>query len=127
MAKIFSSIVGLSFIAVGIIGVFLPEALASFYGFTLQSLQAKTELRAVSGLSLSVGYLLIHFAWVLEKQTIVLLTVMILTFSYLAPRILGLILDGFDQPMMHKELIVELVVLVIAFILYKREAAKENR
>lgn len=124
MAKVFNLLIALSFIALGIIGVFLPEALASFYGFTLQNIEAKTELRAVSSLSLGVGYLLVYFALVSKKQTVILLCVAGLTFIYFLGRLLGLMLDGFDQPMILKESIIELVVILIALYLYKQEAAK---
>ncbi len=118
LAKKFNLVTGFIYIAIGIFGVVSPDKLADFFNFTLQNIESQTELMAISGFNFGIGYLIIHFALQAESQKYVLFANAILALSLFIPRIIGLYLYGYDQPLIIKELIFELFVFIIAVILY---------
>ena len=126
MSKYFNIFAGLIFVVLGFIGFLFPDFFAKVYGFSLLSIESKTEVRALSGFSIGVGYLITHFAVLLSNQKVVLFSLGVLLLAFITPRIIGLIIDGVNQPTMIKELGFESIALIVVFFLYKREVRNGN-
>ena len=119
-ARYFNIFCALVFIIVGIMGIMYPDGAAKFYGLSLNTLDGKTEIRALSGFGLSVGVVLGYFAFKLDNQKPILLSLGIILLGYIIPRLIGLYLDGINQPIIHKELLFEVVILIITLFFYCR-------
>ncbi|EGG95468.1 hypothetical protein IMCC1989_2835 [gamma proteobacterium IMCC1989] len=116
LAKSTNIVGGFILFVCGIVGCFFPDAVANYYGFVYEQLEAKTTVRVLAGLCMGVGGLLMYFACCCYDQRPVLLSLGVILISFAAPRLLGLIVDGIDQPNMWYELLFEISALL--FVVY---------
>jgi len=100
--KYFNILCGLIYLGFGVFICLAPDRVSGFYSFGLQSLDAKTELRAIGGLNIGVGILFVYFALKARDQKPILF----------ALAVLMVCIDGVDQPINIKELIFEMIVLM---------------
>jgi len=120
IAKYFIILCGLVYFGFGTFVCLMPDRVSEFYGFGLQGLDAKTELRAIGGLNMGIGVLFVYFALTAIDQKPILFALAVLMCCLVLSRCYGLFVDGYDQPITIKELIFELIVLVAAVGFYWR-------
>lgn len=120
LARSTNIIGGLILLACGWIGCFYPDAVAAYYGFEYQQLDAKTTVRALAGFFAGVGGLLMYFGYRCSNQRPILFSLWVILASFAFPRVLGLWLDGVDQPIMWPELGFELLALLVVGVIYLR-------
>jgi hypothetical protein len=114
---------GFILLACGVVGCFSPDAVASYYGFVYEQLEAKTTVRVLAGLCMGVGGLLMYFAYYCDNQRPIIFSLGIILLSFALPRLLGLIVDGFNQPDMWYELLFEIGALLFVVYVYRRYRA----
>lgn len=112
IAKTINLTAGVVLLVCGIVACLYPSAVGEYYGMTFVEMDAKTTVRVFGGFCCGVAYLLMYFAWRLEDQIPLLFSLAVILLSFAAPRLLGLIMDGFDQQKMVYELVFEVVSLV---------------
>jgi len=64
IAKYYIILCGLVYLGFGAFVCLMPDRVSDFYSFGLQGLDARTELRAIGGLNIGIGVLLVYFALV---------------------------------------------------------------
>jgi hypothetical protein len=128
LAKSTNVIGGFILLLCGVIGCFYPDVVASYYGFVYERLEAKTTIRVLAGLCMGVGGLLIYFAYYCVDQRPVLFSLFVVLLSFAAPRLLGLLLDGFSQTSMWCELAFEAAAIMVVgyvYVRYKKQLQNE--
>lgn len=123
LAKSTNIIGGFLLLVCGVVGCFFPDTVAAYYGYSYEQPSATITMRVLAGLFISVGYLLMHFAWQCDNQQPVLFSLWIVLLSFAVPRMLGLWLDGASQSMMWYELGFEVFALVVVawvYLAYKK-------
>lgn len=114
-----NSVAGLMIVACGLLGVLSPELVADYYGFIYDLPQSKTTMRVLASLFVSSGLILLLaavFGW--WDQFGVLLCLVAVLLAFVFARVLGLSIDGWEQPGMLGELIFELCFLCWALLLF---------
>jgi len=124
MAKILNISIGVLFLMLGLFGVFFPETVGEYYGWSYQTLQSKTQLRVLLGSFAGIGCLLIYLGYQCADQRPVLFALAILNISYILPRVVGLVVDGLEQPLIMYELLFEVSLLLVIRVLFKTESQK---
>lgn len=117
----FTNIVaGVLLFACGIAALFFPNAVADYYGFVYEQLSAKTTMRVIGGFFFAVGYLFIHCSCRADEDTqiMILHSLLLVMVGFAGARLLGLLLDGFSQPLMMYELIFESVVITWLLVVH---------
>ncbi|MFT7389229.1 MAG: hypothetical protein ACI8VC_002494 [Candidatus Endobugula sp.] len=128
LAKSTNIIGGFILLACGVVGCFYPDAVASYYGFVYEQLEAKTTIRVLAGLCMGVGGLLMYFAYRCVDQRPILFSLWVILLSFALPRFLGLLIDGFSQSLMLYELTFEVVAIIVVaciYTIYKKSLQNE--
>jgi len=123
LAKSTNIIGGFILLACGVVGCFFPDAVANYYGFVYEQVEAKTTMRVLGGLCMGVGGLLMYFAFYSDDQRPVVLSLGVFLASFALPRLLGLMVDGVDQPGMWYEFFFEICSLLFVVYVYRRCSA----
>jgi len=117
-SRVVNIVAGSILIGCGVLGCFWPVLVADYYGLVIEQLDAKTMIRTLAGFCAGVGCLLVYFAMHLDNQRPILLVLIVVLLSFALPRTLGLLIDGFAQPLMWYELGFELLALIFVSIIY---------
>ena len=124
LAKSTNIIGGFILLACGVVGCFFPDVVADYYGFVYAQVEAKTTMRVLAGLCMGVGGLIVYFACRSDDQRPVVLSLGVILASFALPRLLGLMVDGFDQTDMWYELFFEISsILFVAYVYCRCSAA----
>jgi hypothetical protein len=123
LAKSTNIIGGFILLACGVVGCFFPDAVANYYGFVYEQVEAKTTMRVLGGLFMGVGGLLMYFACNSDDQRPVVISLGVILAGFALPRLLGLMVDGIEQPDMWYELLFEICSLLFVVYVYRRCSA----
>lgn len=117
--KIFNYINGVFYVLFGLYGTFLPKSMAGFMGWDL-SLLGLHQMRAISLVMAALGAMLFLYTHKNSDQRPITLAIIFVTLSFLAGRFLGLLLDGAGPVQTYQEMGLEVIVIALGALLYKR-------
>lgn len=106
--KIYNLLNGIFYVLFGLFGVFLPLKMGAFMGWEL-SLLGLHEMRAVCMVMAALGAMSILYANKLPDQKPLTLAIIFVTLSFMAGRLLGVVLDGSGPMQTWHEVGIEVV------------------
>lgn len=110
---------GLLLLILGLAGYAAPEwFFTQKYDVLMPTPQSKTILRVMMGFMAVMGALWLFACLLFFRQRRLLLLTGIMTSGFIASRLGGLLIDGFDQHFTYIELGFEIIALVIIIIVY---------
>ena len=110
---------GLLLLMLGLAGYASPDwFFTQKYDVLMPSAQSKTILRVMMGFMAVMGTLWLSACIFFFNQRRLLLLTGIMTSGFIASRLGGLLIDGFDQHFTYIELGFEMIALVITIIVY---------
>jgi uncharacterized membrane protein YgdD (TMEM256/DUF423 family) len=118
--KYFNYCNSIFYVIYGLFGAFAPLSLASVLGWKLTHL-GQHEMRAYCLFISAVGIILFLGTQKTNDQKIVLKSIIFITFSFLAGRILGLVLDGPGPPLTYLEILFETALISLGLVLLKQK------
>lgn len=118
--KYFNYCNSIFYVIYGLFGAFAPLSLASVLGWNLTHL-GQHEMRAYCLFISAVGIILFLGTQKTNDQKIVLKSIIFITFSFLAGRILGLVLDGPGPTLTYLEILFETALISLGLVLLKQK------
>jgi len=115
----FNYLNGIFYMFFGLYGTILPQRMADFMGWEL-SLLGLHETRAISLVMVSLGAMLCLYTNKLKDPKPLTLAIIFVTLSFLTGRLLGIIIDGAGPVQTYQEIGLEIIVIALGLILYKR-------
>ncbi|MDC0948402.1 DUF4345 family protein [Gammaproteobacteria bacterium] len=125
LARIYLVVLALGFAVPGLIGLVLPDWVAKQYGFQFNSFEGATEIRSLGAMCVVIGVM----QWVASRRDRWLAAAIdasaLLLLALMAGRVVGLLIDGFEQPTIRAELLIEsLMLLPVPYL--RRQLAGAN-
>ena len=117
--KAFNYLNGIFYVLYGLFGTFLPKGMADLMGWEL-SLLGFHQVRAISLVMAALGVMLCLYTNKSSDQKPLTLAIIFVTLSFMAGRLLGLVLDGAGPVQTYQEIGLEIVVIALGVFLYKR-------
>ena len=117
--KIFNYLNGIFYVLFGLYGALIPRGMGELLGWEL-SLLGLHQVRAFFVVIFSLGLMLCLYARKLTDQKPLTLAIIFVTLSFMAGRLLGLVLDGTGPVQTYQEIGLEVFVIALGTFLYKR-------
>ena len=118
--KIILTLIGLEWLAFGLVGLFNPLLIASMLEMQLGSLNAISEIRANYAFFACMGFIALFSLWRVKLMRTAYLTFCIVLGCFLLGRILSFILDGFPSIGGLTIFVNELIVYLLAIWRYQK-------
>ena len=110
--------VGTVLLLMGLYCFMFPDAFMGAYDILLSTPQSRTEIRTLSGFSSIIGVLFLRFTHIGKDQKKILFASLSVTGYFVVARLIGLILDGWEQHGTYLELGFETIALGVVGSVY---------